>query len=299
MRRAIAALLLLAPLPAGAQQPAQRVEVRVERVGPGVAVLFGRGGNVGLSFGADGNVLIDDQYAPMTEPILAAVRSVDPDPVRFVVNTHWHGDHSGGNENLGRGGAVIVAHDNVRRRMSMDQVVRGEAVPPSPPGALPVVTFSRSVTFHLNGDDVRVEHVEHAHTDGDALVYWSRANVLHMGDTYFNGMLPFIDLDSGGSIDGLLAALDRALEIANARTVVIPGHGPLATRAELAAYRDLLDGMRAQVAEAIRAGRGLDQIKAMRLADRYGRDTDFISPDAFIESLFRSLSAAAGERGSP
>jgi cyclase len=299
MRRFIAALLLLAPLPAGAQQPLQRVEVRVERVAPGVAILFGRGGNVGLSYGADGNVLIDDQYAPMTESILAAVRSVDPDPVRFVVNTHWHGDHTGGNENLGRGGSVIVAHDNVRRRMSMDQIVRGDPVPPSPAGALPVVTFSESVTFHLNGDDVRVEHVEHAHTDGDALVYWTRANVLHMGDTYFNGMLPFIDLDSGGSIDGLLAALDRALEIADPATVVIPGHGPIATRAELAAYRDLLHGLRAQVAEAIRSGRSLDEIKALRLADRYGRDTDFISPDAFIETLYRSLGAGGGgERGS-
>jgi cyclase len=270
--------------------------VRVERVAPGVAVLFGRGGNVGLSYGADGNVLIDDQYAPMTEPILAAVRAIDPDPVRFVVNTHWHGDHTGGNENLGRGGTVIVAHDNVRRRMSMDQVVRGDAVPPSPAGALPVATFSESVTFHLNGDDIIVTHVEHAHTDGDALVYWTGANVLHMGDTYFNGLLPFIDLDSGGSIDGLLVALDRALEIANPGTVIVPGHGPIATRADLAAYRDLLHGLRAQVADAIREGRTLDQIKAMRLADRYGRDTDFITPDAFVEALYRSLGGAGGER---
>ncbi len=297
MRRAATLLLLLVAPAAAGQAPPQAVEVRVERVAPGVAVLFGRGGNVGLSYGVDGNVLIDDQYAPMTEAILAAVRAIDPDPVRFVVNTHWHGDHSGGNENLGRGGTVILAHDNVRRRMSVAQVVRGEAVPPSPPGALPVVTFSQSLTFHLNGDDIAVTHVEHAHTDGDSLVYWTRANVLHMGDTYFNGMLPFIDLDSGGSIDGLLAALDAALEIAGPATIVIPGHGPLATRAELAAYRDLLHGLRAQVAEAMREGRSLDQIKAMRLADRYGRDTDFITPDAFVETLYRSIGDAGGERG--
>ena len=209
MRRAFFASLILLSAPAAAQQQPDwnAVEIRVERIAPGVAVLFGRGGNISLSYGDDGNVLIDDQYAPLTERILAAVRSVDPDPVRFVVNTHWHGDHTGGNENVGRAGAVIVAHHNVRRRMSMDQVVRGNAVPASPAGALPIVTFSDDLTFHLNGDDIRVHHVEHAHTDGDSLVHWTRANVLHMGDTFFNGMLPFIDLDSGGSIDGLLDAL--------------------------------------------------------------------------------------------
>ncbi|MGZ8282442.1 MAG: MBL fold metallo-hydrolase [Allosphingosinicella sp.] len=287
--------LLAAASPASAQQRDwSQVEIRVERVAPGVAILFGAGGNIGLSYGDDGNVLVDDQFAPLTERLLAAVRSVDPDPVRFVVNTHWHGDHTGGNENVGRTGAVIVAHDNVRRRMSMEQVVRGDAVPPSPNGALPVVTFSEAVSFHLNGDDVRVIHVAHAHTDGDALVYWTRANVLHMGDVFFNGMLPFIDLDSGGSIDGVLTALERALELANDSTIVVPGHGPVVRRAELAAYRDLLTGLRAQVAEAIRGGRSLDQIKAMRLADRYGRATDFIPPDAFVETLYRSLTAPAG-----
>jgi len=298
MRRAFIVLALCAAAPAAAQQSDwSNVEIRVERVAPGVAVLFGRGGNIGLSYGADGNVLIDDQYAPLTERILAAVRSVDPDPVRFVVNTHWHGDHTGGNENVGRTGAVIVAHDNVRRRMSVEQVFRGDALPPSPAGALPVVTFSDDLTFHLNGDDIRVHHVEHAHTDGDALVHWTRANVLHMGDTFFNGMLPFIDLDSGGSVRGYIAAVEEGLGIANAQTVIIPGHGPVATRANLLAYRDMLVELRGRVVEAIRAGRSLDEVKAMRLADRYGRDTDFITPDAFIETLYRDLSQDRGERG--
>jgi glyoxylase-like metal-dependent hydrolase (beta-lactamase superfamily II) len=299
MRRIAIALAsclgVLVAVPAAAQRDWSNVEIRVEQVAPGVAVLFGAGGNIGLSHGVDGNVLIDDQFAPLTERIVEAVRSVDPDPVRFVVNTHWHGDHTGGNENLGRAGTVIVAHHNVRRRMSMDQVVRGDAVPASPAGALPVVTFGQDLSFHLNGDDIRVVHVEHAHTDGDALVYWTRANVIHMGDTYFNGMLPFIDLDSGGSIDGLLTALNQAIDMTNETTRVIPGHGPVARRSELAAYRDVLTGMRAQIFDAIEQGRSLDEIKAMRLADRYGDEDDFITPDAFVEAVYRSLAAAPAE----
>ena len=300
MRRRPIAFALALTLPAAAaaaQQSLDNVEIRVERVAPGVAVLFGRGGNVGLSYGDDGNVLIDDQYAPLTERILAAVHSVDPDPVRFLINTHWHGDHTGGNENMGRTGAVIVAHDNVRRRMSMDQVVRGNAVPASPAGALPVVTFSENVSFHLNGDEVRVFHVENAHTDGDAIVYWTRANVLHMGDTYFRAFLPFIDLDSGGSVDGLLAAIDQALRIADDRTVIIPGHGEIARRAHLIAYRDLIRGLSNRVRAEVRAGRTLDQIKALRLADPHGRATDFVTPDFFIVTLYRDSTMNRGERG--
>jgi glyoxylase-like metal-dependent hydrolase (beta-lactamase superfamily II) len=301
MRRYFAALTAAAAAattaPAAAQQTTPNVEIRVERVAPGVAILFGRGGNVGLSYGADDNVLIDDQYAPLTERILSAVRSVDPDPVRFVINTHWHGDHTGGNENMGRAGAVIVAHDNVRRRMSMEQVVRGNAVSASPAGALPVVTFSESVSFHLNGDEVRVFHVEHAHTDGDALVYWTRANVLHMGDVYFRSFLPFIDLDSGGSVDGLLRAVDQALAIANEATVIVPGHGEIARRADLVAYRDLVSRLAARVRAEIRAGRSLEEIKAMRLADPHGRATDFVTPDFFIETLHRDATMHRGERG--
>ena len=304
MRYVLAGLgLALAAVPAAGHQSPDGVEIRIERVAPGVAVLFGRGGNIALSYGEDGNILIDDQYAPLTERIVAAVRSIDPDPIRFVINTHWHGDHSGGNENLGRQGAVIVAHDNVRVRMSMEQLVRGERVPASPSGALPVVTFGSSIVFHLNGDDVRAFHVEDAHTDGDVLVYWERADVLHMGDIFFNGMLPFIDLDSGGSIDGLLNALQIAIHRATERTVIIPGHGPLARLPDLVAYRDRLKAMRDRISAEIEAGRTLPQIQALRLADAYGRPTDFISPDAFIESVYRSLRGEPerpdqdGERG--
>ena len=290
MKRRVAILLLALAAPAAAQPPnMDAVQIRVERVAPGVAVLFGRGGNIGLSYGADGNILIDDQYAPLTERILAAIHTLDPDPVRFVINTHWHGDHTNGNENLGRTGAVIVAHDNVRRRMSAEQLVRGDIVAASPAGALPVVTFSEGVTFHLNGDDLRVVHVANAHTDGDALVYWTRANVLHMGDVFWNGMLPFIDLDSGGSIDGMIAGVVAALAIAAARTIVIPGHGPVGRRADLERFRDTLIHIRNRIGQGIAAGRTLDELKADGHADAYGHAGDFITPASFTETVYRSL----------
>jgi len=293
MRRLILTWFLLAA-PAIAQPPPPNPEIRIERVAPGVAVLFGRGGNIGVSYGADGNILIDDQYAPATERVVAAIRTLDPDPIRFVINTHWHGDHSGGNENLGRAGTVIVAHDNVRIRMTMAQLVRGEQVPPSPAGALPVITFSDNLTFHLNGDDIRALHVEHAHTDGDVMIYWTRANVLHMGDVYFNGMLPFVDLDSGGSIDGVIAAATTGLALANETTVIIPGHGPIARRADLERYRDMLLALRNRIGQGIAAGRTLEELKAEGHADAYGRDSDFITPAAFTEMVYRSLTGPLG-----
>lgn len=287
--RLVAILLLAVATPAAAQRSLDTVQVRVERLAPGVAVLFGAGGNIGLSHGEDGNILIDDQYAPLSDRIAAAVAAVDPDPVRFVINTHWHGDHSGGNENFGQRGAAIVAHDNVRRRLSAGQMLRGEMVPAAPRGALPVVTFADGVTFHLNGDTIRITHVANAHTDGDALIYWTGANVLHMGDTFFHGMLPFIDLESGGSVDGLLAAIETALAIGNDRTRIIPGHGRIASRADLIAYRDRIRSVRDRVAAEIAAGRSLEQIQALRLADSYGRTTDFIPPEAFVASVYNSL----------
>ena len=293
MRRSTLALALaFLAAPAAAQQDLSKVEIRVERIAPGVAVLFGAGGNIGLSYGEDGNAIVDDQFAPLTDRILAAVASVDPDPVRFVINTHWHSDHTGGNENLGRRGAVILAHDNVRRRMSTEQFMQAmnRRVPPSPKEALPVVTFGDGVTLHLNGDTLHVIYVRNAHTDGDSLVHWQKANVLHMGDTFFHRQsFPFVDLSSGGSIDGVIAAANRALAMTNASTKIIPGHGPVASRAELVAYRDMLVDIRGKVAAGIKAKRTLAQIQATAPAARYGMPSGFIKPDQFVEAVYNSL----------
>lgn len=294
MRMILPALIALIASPACAQQDLSKAEIKVEKLAPGVAVLFGAGGNIGLSYGEDGNVLVDDQFAPLTGKILAAVKGVDPDPVKFVVNTHWHGDHTGGNENLGKAGAVIVAHDNVRRRMSVDQFSkRFGKTAASPKSALPVVTFGQGVTLNLNGDELQIVHVRNAHTDGDSLVYWRKAKVLHMGDTFFHKVsLPFIDLDSGGSIDGAIAAVRTALGLAAPDTKIIPGHGPVATRAELEAYLAMLVDIRAKIASAKAAGKSLDQIKAANPAKPYEVANGFISADAFAETVLQSLAAA-------
>ena len=296
MRRITAALLLAFAAPVAAQESMDEVEIRVERVAPGVAVLFGRGGNIGLSHGPDGNVLIDDQYAPLTVQILATVESVNPGPVRFVINTHWHGDHTGGNENLGERGAIIVAHDNVRERLSTDQFMArfDRTVPAAPAAALPVVTFAEGLTFHLNGDRIDVVHVPRGHTDGDAVIFWRGANVVHMGDLFFHRFsFPFVDTGSGGSLAGLIAGLERVIAVTDPDTVVIPGHGPVATRADLVAYRDMLIDIRDRVAAGIAAGRSLAEIQASRPAAAYGMEEGFISPDDFVALVYESLS---GER---
>lgn len=283
--------LLLTATAASAQDVSQAT-IKVERLAPGVAVLFGAGGNIGLSYGADGNIIVDDQFAPLTDKILAAIGTVDPDPVKLVVNTHWHFDHTGGNENFGRRGAVIVAHDNVRTRMAAGQFMAAvnQTVPPAPGAALPVVTFAEGVTLHLNGDTLHVIHVANAHTDGDSLVHWQKANVLHMGDTFFHRVsFPFIDLGSGGSIDGAIAAVGRGLAFANAATRIIPGHGPVAARADLVAYRAMLVDIRAKVAAGIAARRTKAQIVASKPAARYGMPDGFVKPDAFVATVYDSL----------
>ena len=290
--RLLAALALVAiPLLAVAQQDLSKVEIKASALRGGTHMLTGAGGNMVASTGADGTFLIDDQFAPLSDRIRAALSTLSDKPLRFVVNTHWHGDHTGGNENLGKAGAVIVAHDNVRKRMSVGQLLRGSQVPAAPGAALPVVTFASNLTLHLNGDDVRVQHVAHAHTDGDAVVKFERANVLHMGDVYFNGLYPFIDAESGGGIDGLLAAVEQGLALSDDATLVVPGHGPVSNRAELARYGAMLKGYRERIAGMKAEGKTLTQV----IAAKPTAATDallgkaFIKPDQLVRSIYETL----------
>ena len=274
--------------------PKQEVTVVAEQVAGGVYMLTGRGGNIGVSVGPDGVFMIDDQYAPLTDAIREAVRKLSEQPIRFVLNTHWHGDHTGGNENLGKTGSVIVAHDNVRERMSTDQSMPffGREVPASPPMALPVVTFNDEMGFHLNGEEIRALHFARAHTDGDSVVLFRGNNVVHMGDIYFNGLYPFIDSGSGGSIRGTVAAIDAVLPLMDADTRVIPGHGPLSDRDGLAAYRNMLDDVANRIAALLAEGKDLAAIQAAAPTASYDGDWGggFINPETWVKMIVEDLS---------
>lgn len=291
----------LTVMPARAQENFDTVKVRSVRVADRTYVLAGAGGNIGVSIGDSGVILVDDQYAPLTPKVLAAVKAITPLPIRFVLNTHWHGDHTGGNENMRGAGAVIVAHENVRKRMSTEQFLEvfREKVPPSPPAALPVVTFTDAVNFHLDGHDIRAFHVQTAHTDGDAIIHFRSANVVHMGDIFFNGIYPYIDVASGGSVDGVIAAADQVLRMIGPDTRIIPGHGPVADRAALRAYRDMLAGARSRVMRHVAAGASLERVMAAKPTAEFDATwgNGFLTPAQFVEMLYSDLSRRKGTRG--
>lgn len=269
------------------------VTVRAQHLRGGVYMLTGAGGNIGLSVGDDAAFLVDDQYAPLTAKIIAAVAGVTQKPIKFLVNTHWHGDHSGGNENFGKTGALIIAHNNVRKRMSVEQFnsVFNRTTPASPAGALPVVTFSDSVTFHINADDLVAFHVPPAHTDGDVIIHFTKADVVHMGDTYFASGYPYIDVSSGGNVNGVIGVADRVLAMCGTQTIVIPGHGPASDCPRLRTYRNMVVTVRDRVQAEIRKGRTKEQILAAKLTadldSTWGKG--FINGDGIVDLVYRSL----------
>lgn len=294
MKAGLAAALALVAVPVVAQQPDfSKVEVKAEKVAEGLYMLTGSGGNMGLSVGKSGSLLIDDQFAPLTDKILAAVKAITPDPVRFVVNTHWHFDHTGGNENLGKAGALVVAHENVRQRMSTDQFIETIQMkfPPSPETALPVVTFTDAVTFHWNGEEIRVYHVPPGHTDGDSIVHFVKADVVHTGDLFMNGIYPFVDVSSGGRVDGVIGAADRVLGAVSDKTRIIPGHGALATKADLQAFRDTVRTLRDRIAKLKAEGKSRDEVIAAKpTADHDAKwGAGFIDGDTFTGLAYDSL----------
>ncbi len=277
-----------------AQPDLSEVQVTTTHVGGPVHMLVGAGGNIGVVIGDDGAFLVDDQYAPLTDKITAAVKAIDNQPLRFVLNTHWHSDHTGGNENLGKAGTIVVAHDNVRTRMAAGQVIEalGLTEPPAPEAALPVMTFNDTVTFHLNGEEIHAFHVPPAHTDGDSIVHFKTSNIVHMGDVFFNEMYPFIDVSSGGDVDGVIAAAELAMGMIDDQTKVIPGHGPLTDKAGLTVYRDMLKTVRDRVAAMIADGKSLEQVLAAKPTAEFETvwGGGFLGAKVWLPMVFQSLS---------
>jgi glyoxylase-like metal-dependent hydrolase (beta-lactamase superfamily II) len=285
-----ALMVCLAASAASAQDDFSKVEIKVTKAAGNIYMLQGAGGNIGVSVGADGILIVDDQFAPLADKIRAALKTLGEGKLKFVLNTHWHGDHTGGNAKFSPE-APIIAHRNVRRRLETDQKVMGEAVPPSPKEALPVITFDDALSVHFNGEEIRVIHFPHGHTDGDSVIFFTGSNVVHMGDDFFAGRFPFIDLDSGGSVEGATRNVGEILKKLPAGVKIIPGHGPLSTLEDLKLYHRMLVETTGLVRQRMSAGKTLDQIKAEGLpAEWTVWGSGFIKTDRWIETIYRSLS---------
>ncbi|MGB5716468.1 MAG: MBL fold metallo-hydrolase [Gammaproteobacteria bacterium] len=289
----ISLFISLFSFPVIADDSFSTVGIQASPAGEGIYMLTGKGGNIGLSTGTDGVFLIDDQFAPLTDKVLTTIGQLSDKPVRFLLNTHWHPDHTGGNENLGNSGTVIVAHDNVRRRLSVDNFIEMFNMKTAATAAagLPVITFNDAITFHFNGEEIDVRHVMNAHTDGDAIVHFKRSNVIHAGDTYFSGMYPFIDTNSGGSVDGYLKAIDQVLALADDKTVIIPGHGTLSNKQELRAYRDMIWTISDRIRRMLGEQASLEQVQASMPCKEYDAEYGggMLNNEAFVKMLYEDM----------
>ncbi len=270
-----------------AQPDLSKVEIKTIKLTPDIYILTGAGGNLGLSIGENGAFLIDDQYAPLTPKITQAISKLTDKPVRFLINTHWHMDHTGGNENFGKGDTIIVAHENVRLRMAKGQLMKAFNldIPPAPNAALPVVTFPASLTFHWNDETIEVVHFPESHTDGDAAIFFKNANIIHTGDIFFNGIYPFIDAGSGGAFKGMLKSIDQILERTTPDTKIIPGHGPLASVSDLKEYKAMLSTVYDRISKLLDEGKSVEEIVALKptadLDARWGKG--FLKPDQWVK----------------
>jgi len=270
-----------------------KADVKTIKVSKSIYMFQGQGGNIGVCVGEDGVFLIDDQFAETTPKIVAAIKKISDKPIRFLLNTHWHGDHTGGNVNMGNNGVIIVAQNNARVRLSNDQMHRGELKKALPKIGLPIITFTENMHFYFNDNTINVFHVHHAHTDGDAVVYFPDENVIHTGDVYFQGKYPFIDLETGGSVQGTIDAVNKILLLADENTKIIPGHKNLSNKSELLAYRDMLITIRDTVKNKIKEGKTKEEIKNDSTITKKYDDLDygtwFIKPAIFRETVYNSL----------
>ncbi|HEY4962723.1 MAG TPA: MBL fold metallo-hydrolase [Terriglobales bacterium] len=299
MRRlAFIVLLCVAAVCVAQDQDFSKVQIKVTKVSGNIYMLEGAGGNIAASVGEDGIVIVDDEYAPLAEKIAAALKAigVTDKPVRFVINTHYHGDHTGGNLAFATGGSTIIAQDNVRKRLESGGKAGNGAsvamdVKPAAKGALPIITFDHDVTVHLNGDDIRALHFPAGHTDGDAIIFFPKANVVHMGDDYVRYGYPFIDVTAGGSVQGMIAACEKVAAMLPADVKVIPGHGQISNLNEVREYVTMLKETSAAVQAAIKSGKSVDQMKKEKILAAWDKkySGDFINSDVFIETLYNSL----------
>jgi len=292
MRALLLIAILLTSINSSTAQD-KKVEFETFQLSDTVYMLKGRGGNVGISTGEDGLYIIDDQVRPITSQLLQAIRKISNKPIRFVINTHYHADHVGGNESIGDAGAVIISHDNIRKRMTTSQVniFQKNTTPPYAKDALPVLTFNDRMSLHLNGESVTAYYVAEGHTDGDSIIHFPGSNVIHMGDMYFNGLYPYVDLDAGGAIQGMIKAADLALSMSDDATRIIPGHGPLAMTEELRFYRDYLVKATANVQTLIDEGLNLQQIIAAQPTQEWDETLGkvWITPAQFVIFIYNSL----------
>jgi cyclase len=283
---------------ARAQQDYSKVQMKATRANGNVYMLEGAGGNIGVSVGADGVLIVDDQFAPLAEKIRAAVRELNPGQLRFVLNTHFHGDHTGSNAVFGKE-STIIAHDNVRKRLAAGQPAQGagSGTPPAPKEALPVITYAQSVSIHFNDEEIRVIHFPHGHTDGDSVIFFTRSNVVHMGDDFFAGRFPFVDIDSGGDVLGMTKNVGDIIAQLPADVKIIPGHGPLSNLDDLKSYHRMLLTTTDIVRQQIKAGKTIAQIKSAGLPEEWKTwGSGFIKTDRWIETVYRSLNNQKGAR---
>jgi glyoxylase-like metal-dependent hydrolase (beta-lactamase superfamily II) len=286
-------VVLLFAVSARAQTDFSKVEIKATKVAGNVYMLEGSGGNIGVSVGDDGLLIVDDQFAPLADKIRAALKGLADKKLRFILNTHWHGDHTGGNVAFGPE-ATIIAHDNVRKRLATEQksAVFNRTTPPSPKEALPVITFNNSLSVHFNGEEIRVIHFPQGHTDGDSVIFFSSSNVVHLGDDFFAGRFPFVDLESGGTVEGLIKNIGELIEKIPAGAKLIPGHGPISTLDDLKSYHRMLQQTTEIVRQKIAAGKTVDQIKTEGLPAEWAPwGAGFIKTDRWVETIYKSLTA--------
>lgn len=287
-------LLLLCGFAAAQDRDFSKVEIKVTKVAGTVYMLEGAGGNIGASVGEDGIVVVDDQFAPLAPKIEAALKGITDKPVRFILNTHYHGDHTGGNADFSKLGTV-VAQDNVRKRLAEgSEIKRFGKTPPAPKEALPIVTFEHDVSIHLNGEDIRAIHFPHGHTDGDSVIFFSQSNVVHMGDDFVTYGFPFVDIDNGGSVSGMVAGVERVLAMTKPDTRFIPGHGPLCGPEDVRKFLAMITETRAAVAAAVKKHKTPEQMKKEKLLAKWDADygKGFIKTDDWIDTLYDDVTHA-------